>query len=86
MPSRRSDGLPLFKEWRAVANSPQRFQFHLSSLLIGITAACAVFALVGRFGVDGLLERAFLAFSITGIFTPLIDLYWWWKKNDMDDI
>jgi len=43
-----------------------------------------VFAIVGRFGIDGFVERLELAFLVALPFLPLIEFYYWWKQNDMD--
>jgi hypothetical protein len=56
-------------------------QFHLRSLLIAITAGCIAFALIGRFGADGFLKRVGAALAIAGLFMPLIEFFYWWKKN-----
>ena len=63
-----------------------RFRFHLSSLFICVTIACLAFALVGRFGVDGFMHRLQAALLIASVFFPLIEFYYWWKQNDLDNI
>jgi hypothetical protein len=45
-----------------------------------------VFALVGRFGVNGVTERLQAAFWIALVVMPLIELYYWWRQNDLDNI
>ncbi len=64
--------------------TPRRIQFHLRSLFICVSIACVVFAIVGRFGIDGFVERLELAFLVALPFLPLIEFYYWWKQNDMD--
>ena len=60
------------------------FQFHLSSLLIAMTISCVVFAIIGRVGIDGFIERICVTLSVLSIFAPLIDLYRWWTEIDLD--
>lgn len=67
-------------------SKPGRFQFHLRSLFICLTVACVVFAIVGRFGINGFLERLEAAFMVASIFFPLVELYYWWKQNDLDNL
>jgi hypothetical protein len=57
------------------------FQFHLSTLFIAVTVACAIFALISCWGYGGFVERVFGALSFTAIFYPLIELYYWWREN-----
>lgn len=61
-----------------------RFQFHLSSLLAFVTVACIVFAMVGYWGVSGLMERAGVAVFFASPFVPLIEFVYWWRKNVED--
>jgi hypothetical protein len=46
-----------------------------------MTIACVAFALIGRFGFDGFLERLFGALTFASIFAPIVELHRWWKKN-----
>lgn len=57
----------------------RRFQFHLSTLFVAMTAAAVAFAVIGRVGVEGFFERLGVALSIAGIFVPLVEFYYWWK-------
>ena len=64
----------------------RRFQFRLGWLLILVASACIVFALAGRFGVGGLMDRP-AALSLMGCaLYPLIELYLRWKEDDLDNI
>jgi hypothetical protein len=60
---------------------PRPFQFHLATLFVFMTIAAVMFAIVGRVGVDGLLERVGLALTVGGIFAPLVELYYYWKRE-----
>jgi hypothetical protein len=62
----------------------QPFQFHLASLLICVTVAAVVFAVIGRFGVDGLMERLGAAITVGGLFVPFVEFYYWWKREVED--
>ena len=66
--------------------SPRRpIQFHLRSLFVFVTVACVVFAGIGRFGVDGVMERLEAAFLIGLPFILLVEVYCKWKEMGMDD-
>jgi hypothetical protein len=58
-----------------------RFQFHLSSLFVAITLACIIFALISDWGYGGFVERALAAISFAAIFSPFLDLFFWWREN-----
>jgi len=60
---------------------PQKFQFHLRTLFICMTAAGVVFALIGRWGVAGFFGRLFGAFAFACFISPFVELYYWWKEN-----
>jgi peptidoglycan biosynthesis protein MviN/MurJ (putative lipid II flippase) len=62
-------------------NSKTPFRFHLATLFVFVTIAAVIYAVVGRVGVDGLLERLGIAFMIGGIFAPLVELYYYWKRE-----
>ncbi len=42
--------------------------------------------MVGALGLGGLMERCQAALCVASVFFPLIELYYWWKKNDLDNI
>ena len=76
------------KSASAVTDDPsprRRIQFHLRSLLVFMTVACVVFAGIGRFGVDGVVERLEAAFLIALPFILLVEVYYKWKEMGMDD-
>jgi hypothetical protein len=80
-------GWPKRRSVQPVAPQKSRpFQFHLRSLFLCLSIACVVFALVGRFGVDGFVERLEAAFCVSMVFFPLFEFYDWWRKHDLDNI
>ena len=58
------------------------WQFHLTTLFVGMTVAAVVFALVGRFGVDGLVQRLVAALTAAALFAQLVEFYYWWKREE----
>lgn len=65
--------------------SPLHCQFHLSTLLICTMVSGVAFALIGRFGLAGTMERIGVAVSIGTIFLPIVEFCYWWKENGYDD-
>ena len=62
----------------------RRFQFHLATLFVSVTIAAVVFALIGRFGINGLMERLGAAITVAGVVAPLAEFYYW-RKRDIED-
>ena len=46
-----------------------------------MTVAGVVFALLGRFGLDGFLERLSAAMVVASIFAPLAEFHFRWKRE-----
>jgi hypothetical protein len=53
--------------------------------MLGLTAGCIAFAAIGRWGVQGMAERVGVALTVASAFSPLIDLWRWWKDNIEND-
>jgi Na+-translocating ferredoxin:NAD+ oxidoreductase RnfD subunit len=62
----------------------RRFQFHLATLFVFVTVAAVAFALIGRFGFDGFVERLVGALMFASLFVPLVEFYYY-RKRELDE-
>jgi hypothetical protein len=53
---------------------------------VSVTAACVIFAAVGQIGLDGFLDRLFAASVLASPLLPVLEFYFWWRKNGLDKV
>lgn len=73
--------------WMKVAEPPADksqlpwYQFRLIEVFVILTIYCILFAAVGAFGVDGLLERIGAAAFFASPFSILFDYWYRWRRD-----
>jgi hypothetical protein len=59
----------------------KQFQFRLSELFVFITSAAVVFAMIGRWGVGGTVDRIEAAFFVGSLFVFIMEIHYRIKAN-----
>lgn len=59
-------------------------QFTLRSILISVTVVCIGFAVIGRYGINGLFELTDAAFLLVIPILLMVEVYYRWIKDDME--
>jgi hypothetical protein len=53
-------------------------------MLISVTVACIGFAVIGRYGINGLFELTDAAFLLVIPILLMVEVYYRWIKDDME--
>ena len=59
----------------------RRFQFRLSKLFVLVTVAAVVFAMIGRWGVTGTVDRIEAALFVGSLFVFIMEMHYRIKAN-----
>ena len=59
----------------------RRFQFRLSELFVCVTVAAVVFAMIGRRGVTGTVDRIEAALFVGSLFVFIMEMHYRIKAN-----
>ncbi len=59
----------------------RRWQFRLSELFVFVTVAAIVFAMIGRWGFNGTIERLEAALFVASVCASLMEIHYQIKQN-----